>query len=48
MKIHLDFLEGKVEELENKNLKLESEKKNINKKIQQYEDRYSELKEQSE
>jgi hypothetical protein len=33
MKIHLDYLEGKVEELENKNLKFEGEKKNFNKKI---------------
>lgn len=44
MKIHLDYLEGRVEELENTNLKLENEKKNFSKKIQAYEDKYSKLK----
>jgi len=34
MKIHLDYLEGRVEELENITMKLESEKKNFTKKMQ--------------
>lgn len=34
MKIHLDYLEGRVEELENINIKLENEKKNFSKKYQ--------------
>jgi hypothetical protein len=33
MKIHLDYLEGKVEELENANLKLSADKKSSLKKI---------------
>jgi hypothetical protein len=33
MKIHLDYLEGKVEELENVNLKLSADKKSSLKKI---------------
>lgn len=33
MKIHLDYLEGRVEELENINMKLMNEKKSVNKKI---------------
>jgi hypothetical protein len=33
MKIHLDYLEGRVEELENINMKMESDKKNFNKKL---------------
>ena len=33
MKIHLDYLEGRVEELENVNLKLENDKKNFGKKM---------------
>ena len=32
MKIHLDYLEGRVEELENLNLKLTNDKKNHTKK----------------
>ena len=32
MKIHLDYLEGRVEELENINLKLNNEKKSAAKK----------------
>ena len=32
MKIHLDYLEGRVEELENLNLKLTNDKKNYTKK----------------
>ena len=32
MKIHLDYLEGRVEELENINLKLTNEKKSAAKK----------------
>lgn len=33
MKIHLDYLEGRVEELENTNMKLENEKKGFTKKL---------------
>ena len=33
MKIHLDYLEGRVEELENTNLKLTADKKASGKKI---------------
>lgn len=34
MKIHLDYLEGRVEELENENMKLEHEKKKFDQKIE--------------
>lgn len=40
MKIHLDYLEGKVEELENTNLKLEADKKSFNKKMLNQEEKY--------
>lgn len=33
MKIHLDYLEGRVEELENQNIKYEQEKKRLDKKF---------------
>ena len=33
MKIHLDYLEGRVEELENANLKLTADKKSHAKKV---------------
>lgn len=39
MKIHLDYLEGRVEELENANLKLTSEKKSLSKKIKELDDK---------
>jgi chromosome segregation ATPase len=39
MKIHLDYLEGRVEELENTNLKLNSDKKSLSKKIKEIEDK---------
>jgi hypothetical protein len=39
MKIHLDYLEGRVEELENLNVKFEKEKKNFDKKFQTQEDK---------
>ena len=40
MKIHLDYLEGRVEELESVNMKLLSEKKNFGKKFIQLEEKY--------
>lgn len=33
MKIHLDYLEGKVEDLESENVKIEHEKKKLDKKL---------------
>jgi prefoldin subunit 5 len=39
MKIHLDYLEGRVEELENTNLKLTSDKKSLSKRIREIEDK---------
>lgn len=39
MKIHLDYLEGRVEELENANLRLTNDKKSHAKKLQAVEDR---------
>ena len=39
MKIHLDYLEGRVEELENINMKLMNEKKSVNKKINTIEEK---------
>lgn len=33
MKIHLDYLEGRVEELENTNVKLTNDKKGSSKKL---------------
>jgi hypothetical protein len=39
MKIHLDYLEGRVEELENMNLKLTNDKKIQAKKYSQLEDK---------
>jgi hypothetical protein len=39
MKIHLDYLEGRVEELENTNLKLTSDKKNLSKKIKELDEK---------
>ena len=39
MKIHLDYLEGRVEELENLNLVLEQDKRKADKKIIGIEDR---------
>lgn len=40
MKIHLDYLEGRVEELESVNMKLQSDKKSVTKKFIQLEDKY--------
>ena len=34
MKIHLDYLEGRVEELENENIILGNEKKRFDKKLE--------------
>jgi predicted RNase H-like nuclease (RuvC/YqgF family) len=39
MKIHLDYLEGRVEELENANSKLAAEKKAWPKKMKEVEER---------
>ena len=39
MKIHLDYLEGRVEELENSNLKLTSDKKSLSKRLKDLEDK---------
>jgi len=39
MKIHLDYLEGRVEELENTNLKLTSDKKTLGKKVKELEEK---------
>ena len=40
MKIHLDYLEGRVEELESANMKLLSDKKSYGKKYVSLEDKY--------
>lgn len=40
MKIHLDYLEGRVEELENQNIKLEQEKKRFDKKHAAQEEKF--------
>ena len=39
MKIHLDYLEGRVEELENVNIKLTSDKKTLGKRIKELEEK---------
>ena len=39
MKIHLDYLEGRVEEFENTNLKVTSEKKSLTKKLKDLEEK---------
>ena len=46
MKIHLDYLEGKVEELENSTMKLEHEKKAFNKKLLTQEEKFSKLRDE--
>lgn len=48
MKIHLDYLEEKVEELENLEIKWETEKKRYEKKISQFESKMKALKEERE
>ena len=48
MKILLDYLEGRVEELENINLKLTSDKKQHAKKLQLIEDKYKVIQEVKE
>ena len=40
MKIHLDYLEGRVEELENINMKLDQDKKRHDRKLQLAEDKF--------
>ena len=39
MKIHLDYLEGRVEELENVNMKLTADKKSLGKRIKELEEK---------
>lgn len=39
MKLHLDYLEGKVEELENASLKYSQDKKSLTKKLKDLEDK---------
>ena len=48
MKIHLDYLEGRVEELENVNLKLELEKKRHDRKLQLAEDKFKLFREEKD
>ena len=48
MKIHLDYLEGRVEELENINTKLEQDKKRHDRKIQLADDKFKLLREEKE
>jgi len=43
MKIHLDYLEGRVEELENSNIKFGNDKKNNAKKVSALEDKLKSL-----
>lgn len=43
MKIHLDYLEGRVEELENANMKLSNDKKQSAKKVAAVEDKLKSL-----
>ena len=39
MKIHLDYLEGRVEELENVNMKITADKKTLGKRIKELEEK---------
>ena len=48
MKIHLDYLEGRVEELENTNLKVTSEKKSLTKKLKDLEEKLKTASEDAE
>lgn len=48
MKIHLDYLEGRVEELENLEVKWETDKKRYEKKLTQLEDKLRSFKEEKE
>ena len=48
MKIHLDYLEGRVEELENQNVALESEIKKKDRKIQISDDKFKLMKDEKE
>lgn len=48
MKIHLDYLEGRVEELENTNLKLSNDKKQGAKKVASIEDKLKSLNSEKE
>ena len=48
MKIHLDYLEGRVEELENTNLKVTSEKKSLSKKLKDLEEKLNTASDEAE
>ena len=48
MKIHLDYLEGRVEELEASTLKYEQERKRFDRKIQLADEKFKLLKEEKE
>jgi hypothetical protein len=48
MKIHLDYLEGRVEELENSNLKLTSDKKSLSKRLKDIEEKLRHASEDAE
>lgn len=48
MKIHLDYLEGRVEELENASLLLQNDNKKNDRKLQQQNDKFKLLREEKE
>ena len=48
MKIHLDYLEQRVEDLENQSVKDESEKKKLEKKCQSHDEKLKFLREETE
>lgn len=48
MKIHLDYLEGRVEELEASTLKYEQERKRFDRKIQLADEKFKLLKEEKD
>ena len=48
MKIHLDYLEQRVEDLENQQVKDEAEKKKLEKRCQTHEEKLKFLKEETE
>jgi hypothetical protein len=48
MKIHLDYLEGRVEELENSSLILQNDNKKNDRKLQQQDNKFKLLREEKE
>lgn len=48
MKIHLDYLEGRVEELEHENLHLTNEKKRFDRRLEKAEERWKKEVEEKE